>query len=1192
MRCFHAASPDVLGLINRPMYSSMTLKLPTIVDVCRHWADAAPERVAYSCLRDGEEVKERLTFAQLDQRARAIAAVLQHQTTAGDRALLLYPTGVEYVAAFMGCLYAGVVAVPAYPIHGRDRRWQRRLEAMVEDAGPRLALTTSALCNVVDSLAKDDSVWRHVRGIATNEIDTPAAGQSRDPKVDGKTLAFLQYTSGTTAAPRGVMVSHANLAHQEALIQRTFRQHPGSVIVSWLPLYHDMGLIGSMLQTLYAGAHCILMSPASFLQKPVRWLRAISRFSATTSGGPNFAYDLCTRRVREEDKASLDLSSWEVAFNGAEPVRRETMEEFTLAFGRCGFRAEAFRPCYGLAESTLMVTASRTSWADQPVPVQTFNGPPASPSSDAAHQPTRRVVGCGPIDGQENVLIINPKTLARCAEGEMGEVWVTGPSVTAGYWQQEQETTHFFRARPAAASHGPDYLRTGDLGFQHQSQLFLVGRLKEMIIIRGLNHFPMELEATVERCDPSCRAESCVACQIELDGEGRLLVVHEIDRARLLKSPDEIISLIRQALVREHGINAYAVVLVEPHSIPITPSGKKQRRACGENFLHDRLQVVATSVLAADTREPSAESRDDGGQTPQDQQELEALLLNEAGRVLGLPAGLIKPHSPLTEFGLDSLTATELQACIETHLNVSLAPGAILEGCSVTELARVIRQVQATPVVPAPGKAGAPSSASLSEAEKSLWFLSKLAGDSGAHTVSRAARIRGPVDWSSMCSAIRIVVKRHEALRTTFPAIGGQPWAKVHDWLEPELEHKDTSAWDVRTLQRALDEVAARPFSLENGPLLRFALFSRSDTDHVLAFVLHHIVADLWSVCVLLDEVGQIYAAQLSGTPKMLPNIGISYREYLAKQERRLTGSEGQRMREYWRSALAGPLAPTNLPTDRPRSASVHFSAHTERIPIDASLAKALRQLGKQRDATLYMVLLAGFQVFLHKCTRQEDIIVGSPFHGRSGKRACDLVGCLTNLVVLRADMSRDLRFTDHLAKTRASVLGALDNQEYPFRRLVGMLQPRRDASRMPLCNLVFVFQSVPRQGQWPLFAIGDPDARLSIGPLHLQCLAAPEEATAFDLTVTAAPSGDGLSLAWNYRTDLFDRSSVLAMAGDFCELLRQIAAEPHRNISHFRLIDPLGGSVKVAEQCYVAPTVHKSELPLRQLTSSTELAD
>jgi acyl-CoA synthetase (AMP-forming)/AMP-acid ligase II len=610
--------------------SAPALAWESLVELGRTRAATLGDQPLYSFYPDraGQEA-DHLTFAGLDLRARAIGAALQRLGAGGQRALLLYPPGLEFVAAFFGCLYGGVVAVPAYP--PRSARNLPRLLEIARDARPAVALTTGQLAAAIGGLANQVPELAALRLVTTDELPLDQADSWSDPGASGSTLAFLQYTSGSTAAPKGVMVSHGNLLHNEEMIRQAFRQTAESVIVGWLPLYHDMGLIGNVLQPLYLGARCVLMSPIAFLQSPKRWLAAISRFRATTSGGPNFAYDLCVRKIAPADRADLDLASWDLAFNGAEPVRPETMARFAEAFAGCGFQADAFFPCYGLAEATLFVAGGSAAGTAGTAPrIAAFDRAQLEagaakplPASDPA---SRTLVSCGRAWLGQELAVVDPATLTRCPDGQVGEVWLRGPSVAQGYWKRPEATAETFdghlAAGPATDRAAP-FLRTGDLGFVDGGELFVTGRLKDLIIIRGRNLYPQDIELTVERSHPALRPGCGAAFSIELAEEERLVVVQELERNATdtpppVESVEEIGDAVRRAVAEEHEAQVQQVVLLRAGSIPKTSSGKIQRRACRAALLAGKLDVQGVSALGAPAT-AAASAATSGGKTPSDQ---------------------------------------------------------------------------------------------------------------------------------------------------------------------------------------------------------------------------------------------------------------------------------------------------------------------------------------------------------------------------------------------------------------------------------------------------------------------------------------------------------------------------------------------------------------------------------------------
>ncbi|MBL9125210.1 MAG: aminotransferase class I/II-fold pyridoxal phosphate-dependent enzyme, partial [Planctomycetaceae bacterium] len=579
----------------------------TFVEVISRRAKYQADELLFTFLTDGETEEAHLTYSELDRQARAIAAQLQELGLEGERALLLYPAGLDFIAAFFGCLYAGVVAVTAYP--PRMNRSLGRIDAIVADAGAKIALTTAAVRSRIDNNLEQTPDLQRLLWLETDSLPAGVEANWRRPEIDSETLAFLQYTSGSTGTPKGVMLTHGNLINNSALISYGFDHGRGNGGVFWLPSYHDMGLVGGILQPAFIGRHNVLMSPMAFLQKPLRWLRAISKYRATTSGGPNFAYDLCVRKIRPEDRAELDLSSWRVAFNGAEPVRHDTLAAFVEAFRPCGFDPRAFYPCYGMAEATLIVTGGRAFEGaivrdydarlldlGEAVAAARSEGEPSGDERPADEEPTRALVSSGARLPDMQTIIVDPQSLRLLREGQIGEIWAQGPSIAQGYWNRDEESAQTFRARPLDDDGQPieslgHFLRTGDLGFFDQGELFVTGRIKDLIIVHGVNHYPQDVEMTMERSHSALRPHTAAAFAVETPGGAKLVVVQEVERTRRHECP-EIIEAIRQAIARHHDLVADAIVLIKPGSVPKTSSGKIQRFACRQEFLKGTLAVL------------------------------------------------------------------------------------------------------------------------------------------------------------------------------------------------------------------------------------------------------------------------------------------------------------------------------------------------------------------------------------------------------------------------------------------------------------------------------------------------------------------------------------------------------------------------------------------------------------------------
>jgi acyl-CoA synthetase (AMP-forming)/AMP-acid ligase II/3-oxoacyl-(acyl-carrier-protein) synthase/acyl carrier protein len=675
-----------MNRFSRPMIDACP-RFSTLVELTRF--RSCVDRTAFTFLVDGEQESVDLSYAALDQKARAIAAQLQQCCGVGDRALILYPPGLDYITAFLGCLYAGVVAVPAYP--PRNARNFPRVAAIAQDAQATLILASDVTRTQIQAFENPLDGLTDCRWLAAEAVAIASATDWQEIELNRDTLALLQYTSGSTSLPKGVMLSHGNLLHNLALISGSFQTHAQSQGVSWLPPYHDMGMIGGILQPIYVGASMTLMSPVSFLQRPLRWLQAISHSKATISGGPSFAYELCIRRTTPEQRLALDLSCWEVAFNGAEPIHPETLDRFTEAFAPSGFRREAFYACYGLAEATLMVTGGHKTQLPITRRFQktalTHNRAIASVSKVDG----QTLVSCGQTLPTQAVMIVDPETLTPLKPEQVGEIWVKGNSVAQGYWNQPEQSDLTFRARPEGQDDGL-YLRTGDLGFLQNHELFVTGRLKDLMIIRGQNYYPQDIEWTVGQSHPSLQSGTSAAFSVEAMGEERLVIVCELNRGN--RSPvllDEIIAAIRQAVAAQHDLEVYGVIMVKFGRIPKTSSGKIQHFACREAFLTQQLSVIHQSIqlLLGKGRSPEP-SQPDTLPSGKSSREIQTWLTSHVSEKLGILTTAVDIHQPLAHYGLGSLAAVSLAGELEDWLECRLSPTLIYEYPTIAALSQFL----------------------------------------------------------------------------------------------------------------------------------------------------------------------------------------------------------------------------------------------------------------------------------------------------------------------------------------------------------------------------------------------------------------------------------------------------------------------------------------------------------------------
>ena len=766
------------------------------------------------------------------------------------------------------------------------------------------------------------------------------------------------------------------------------------------------------------------------------------------------------------------------------------------------------------------------------------------------------LVSSGKVQPEQQVLIVNTETLTACAADEVGEVWISGPSITHGYWNLPEETAYTFDAHLADTDDGP-YLRTGDLGFLHDGELFVTGRLKDLIIIRGLNHYPQDIELTVERSHAALRVGCGAAFSVEVGGEERLVVVQEVEH-RQQPDLDPVINAIQEAVASEHDLQLHAVVLIKPKSIPKTSSGKIQRHACRAGFLERSLDVVSEwrASLTSENESPLPTLIDESPEA------IESWLRRELAARLKSEVDRIDVKRPLSDYALDSLMMIELKHSIETNLGVTLPMGSFLENPSLAELAgQASEHLSAL----ADREAKSPLTASqttaaespLTRGQQALWFLQQLAPEAVAYNLVSALRILSELDVSALERTFQALVDRHPLLRTTFSAPHGEPRQQIHQHMNVSLPQEDASAWTEPELQARLSQEAHRPFDLETGPLLQLSLFRRSEREHILLLSVHHIISDFWSLTVLMKEFGTLYHAECAGAPAALPPLVMHYTDYLRWQEEMLAGPEGERLWAYWQKQLSGELPVLNLPTDRPRPLVQTYNGASVAFRLDAQLTQSLYELGRSCGATLYMTLLAAFKVLLSRYSDQDEIIVGSPVAGRNWAALAGLVGYFVNPVAIRSDLSTDPTFEQFLAQVRQTVLQAKEHQDYPFALLVERLQPERDPGRSPLFQAMFTLQKAHllHEEGLTLFALGEQGSRIELGGLVLESMTHEQRVAQFDLTLMMAEVDGGFSASLQYNRDLFERSTIVRLAQNFISLLHAIIAEPCSPLSALHLI-------------------------------------
>ena len=952
------------------------------------------------------------------------------------------------------------------------------------------------------------------------------------------------------------MVTHGNLLHHAGYITDFGYYDSHSVTLSWMPHFHDYGLVKGILHPILAGIPAYLMPALAFLKRPIRWLQAIERYGITHSGGPNFAYAHCVHSTTLEERRDLNLASWRLASCGAEPIFKHTIDSFVEAFEPCGFRREAFAPAYGMAEFTLLIS----------VKAEGTEAGICNLEADALHKGivkvsklgakgARTVVSCGRPVGDTKVMIVDPTTRRECAPDVVGEIWLAGASAAKGYWNRPGETEETFRARVAGTGAGP-FLRTGDLGFVQDGELFVTGRLKDLIIIRGRNHYPQDIEQTVGKSHPMLRSDCSAAFSVEMSDRELLVVVQEVERREQGTNVEEIAGAIRQAVSEHHDLEVHTVALIRAGSIPKTTSGKIQRSACKAAFVLNQLELVGTSVLGdpAPNQKNERVTREELLSLPWDEQEgvLIEYLKHLISRRLPIRPDRLDAEHALISLGLDSLTVAELVHQIEESLKVSIPLSCLLDGGTIRDVARRLRDSQTATCVQQSDLAneGRIREYPLSRNQAALWFLYQLAPDSAAANTAILLNITGGCDADALRLALQLVSDRQTALRTTFSSTGGIPFQRVHPTCPVHLEQINASCWTWDELRERFAKESAAPFDLRHGPVWRAQLYRRSASEALLLLVAHHIVMDGWSMTVIVEDLREAYRSSSRGEAWSPELSAAQYAEFVRWQNDLLESAEGQRLQAYWRKKLSGELPILSLPHDRPRPGALRNNGAWEAFAVDEDLTRRLHELANAEGVTLYAVLLAALQIFLYHYTGQEDILIGSPMHARRQARFSQAVGNFVNVVVLRESVSAKTTFRDHLSRTWSTVLEALDHQDYPFSSLVEQLHLTRDLSRAPLVQVLFVLQQFKLLNQFTEAHPASPSDEVCFEPFVL-----PQPAGQFDVAIEIAECGGRLAGYFEYNADLFEAQTVRRMQEHFLVLLKSIVELPGQRLADLPLM-------------------------------------
>ncbi|UAA39457.1 non-ribosomal peptide synthase/polyketide synthase [Paraneptunicella aestuarii] len=1096
--------------------------METIHDFLASNARLKSDKQAFTFIEDNGE-QEQVNFGELHHRAQCIAQTLSSEVEPGSRVVLLYPPGLEYIQAFLGCLYAGVVAVPLYP--PQSKKHAGRVLTVIDDCQASLVLTNAALKQQLEVELSPLPVQGFedliVSG-STNEMPLPKADQ----------IAFLQYTSGSTGTPKGVMITHGNIVANLKTLQQATGCAEEDVFCNWLPLFHDLGLVNTLLLPIFLGAHSVLMSPVRFIKSPLAWFKAITEFKATICGAPNFAFDHCLERIKPHNLAGINLSTWRIAFNAAEPVDADTLMRFCDRYARVGFKESAIFPAYGMAEATVFICGGihTAPYTANPFDSGELQNGMAQIQEDSAKQ--QILVGHGHVQAEHQLKIVSPETLKELKDGEVGEIWFAGPSLAQGYWNDEEKSQASFGFKLENDEHR--YLRTGDLGFIHNGELYISGRIKDVLIIKGRNYYPQDFEKLAYNVFPGLSQNGAAA--FEVNGNAVLLL--EVSRNEMKSFDYELASeTIKTAVFEQFEVVLEDILFLKVGRISRTSSGKIQRSLMKKRYQANDIECLYKASKG------KAQNNQQVDETATPISELEAQLCALWQEVFGLES--IGVDDNFLSLGGHSLLASQLVAQIQKTWQVDVSIRDFFTANTIRKLAKIIESASVSQL-PAIQPVAETTLLLPSFAQERMWFVDQIESEPAQNNLSFSLKFYGELNIAYLERAFTTIISRHQALRTTFNESEGQVYQKVQDTFAFNISivdltdlTRDKQESNVEKLSR---EEASKAFNLAKDLMLRATLLKLNAQSHILLLTVHHIAADGWSLGVLTKELNALYAAQIHNRDNPLTPLDIQYSDYAHWQRNWLNGAVLENHLAYWKAHLSDLPVVHGLPLDHPRPLVQSFKGASVHHTLDSELVESLYNLARGNQATLFMLLNAAFACLLSRYSGETDIVIGSPIANREQAEVAPLIGVFINNLVFRSDLSGDPRFIDLLEQSKERTFSAYEHQQLPFEKLVDELQPERNLSHSPLFQVMLILQNQEMEA-------------LNLPGLEVKQLQPTTSYAQYDLTLTIQEDDNGLKMDWQYAADIFDLTTIEGMVKHFDVMLRGIVQSPTTQVSHLPLL-------------------------------------
>ncbi|EFC47786.1 non-ribosomal peptide synthetase [Naegleria gruberi] len=1119
------------------------------------------EKKLFSDLLKPSSIKE-ISYCDFLKKVKSLSTLIQTQAKSGDRALLIFEPGINFIAAFFATLFAGVIAVPVYPPKNKEEF--NKLSKILADSKPSLFLLSKLIHqnfeqHGINKFFTKINSQQHVENQVIQDVlsgcletyegfsllisdavdysDKQLYTYWKHPNIDTDSVAFLQYTSGSTSDPKGVILTHRNLLNNLHVMNYALRYSNQKHVVLWLPPYHDMGLIAGLLEIVYSNCSATVLSPISFLENPLRWMWAINEYRATLLGAPNFGYDLCVKHFLAHEKEYresfklFDFSSLEIVACGAEPIRAETMESFSTLFSEFGLKKQAMYPCYGLAESTLYVTGVNYMKGFDFTTIDNKNQYIIKNGTVEQTQTHQKFVNCGVnYDENQSIKIVDPESSTEMENGKVGEVWLSSPSVAQGYWEKPELSQEVFHARVVGDDR--EYLRSGDLGFMLNGNLYITGRRKDVIILNGVNYYPQDVELACSKCHAQIRTGCVVAVNIaDRDGQDRLVIIAETkvvsnSETQVLES---IVQSIRSAIAESMGIPMYnalsTILLMTKGGILKTTSGKLRRQPTKQAFLNNKLPPKLI------VHRWDQEKLSDSASQPSTPTEIGLAKIWK--ELTGIDPSLSNNFFLL---GGSSMSLIQLKSRIQHVFNVIISLTDLVMSPTLQLMAKLVDQHSNqcnTSSVQISKRERTSDTLELSNSQTRFWFLHHLIDNPAIHNVFAGVRLKGDLDKQALENSITKLVERHESLRTSFQETEMSPMQHIHSEISLKLNSislKHLTSEEEKNLELnkfLFDEVNA-PFNLNEAPLLRANLIEMSECDHVLAMTFHHIIIDGWSMNLLVEELVQYYLAFKNHQSPILPQV-LQYGDYTLWSNQQQSMNETQL--KYWEEKLSNLPESIKLPTEG-ENLSKSFDGSHFWFAIPETLVNSLRKIVQSRGATLYMGMLTLFNILLYRYSEQNDIAIGTPVVNRQQHVELEaLIGLLVNTLVIRNNVNPEHNFIETLMEIKSTVIEAFENQDVPFQKVVERLKDSRNSMENPLFQV--------------MMAMHNPQRKIVMDNLETELVRVDNGSSMFNLTLELQEIEDGsLQCCFEYRTDLFKKETIERMAGNLIELLKSATTE------------------------------------------------